>query len=174
MSTRIILLEQISNLLGESIDIDKVNAVPLKLNNRTTFTYGGYEYGMLIQNIGDGNKNIFPNSFNLPTLMDGYYNFGFDVNGQTIARKRESYKEIAKPLSIVVKSLLNWMAINKPILVTAFPDGGNNEEKEKKVNIYGAILHRETPRINNMGYTWDFFNSPILGKSIYISKPPNK
>ena len=174
MSTRIILLEQISNLLGESIDIDKVNAVPLKLNNRTTFTYGGYEYGMLIQNIGDGNKNIFPNSFNLPTRMDGYYNFGFDLEGKTIVQKPQSYKEIAKPLSIVAKSLLNWIALNKPTLVTAFSDGGNNEEKEKKINMYGAILHRETPRINNMGYSWDFFNSPTLDKSIYISKQPNK
>ena len=174
MSTRIILLEQISNLLGESIDIDKVDAIPLKLNSRVTFPHGGREYGMLLQNIGEGNKHIFPNSFNLPQRMDGYYNFGFDVNGQTIVQKKESYKEIAKPLSIIVKSLLNWVKVNQPILVTVFPDGGNNEEKEKKVNIYGSILHRETSRINNMGYTWDFFNSPILGKSIYISKQPNK
>ena len=174
MSTRIILLEQISNLLGESVDIDKVNAVPLKLNNRNTFTYGEYEYGMLIQNIGEGNKHIFPNSFTLPSHMDGYYNFGFDFEGKTTVQGSKSYKELATPLSIVVKSLFVWMEQNKPTLVTIFADSNEVMEKDKKLNLYGSILYRERNTLNNLGYTWDFFHSPILGKSIYISKHTTK
>lgn len=170
MSTRIITLEKISTLLGESIDIDSVEPVSLKLNSRVTFTYSGIEYGMIIQDVGSSNKHIFPSTFILPHNMKGYYNFGFDVEGQTVAQNKKSYKEIAKPLSIIVKSLLEWMQVNKPIFVTVFPDGGNKEEKEKKVNLYGTILHRETSRINSMGYSWDFFNSPILGKSIYLKQ----
>jgi hypothetical protein len=173
MSTRVILLEQISNLLGESIDIDKVNAVPLKLNNRTTFTYGEYEYGMLIQNIGEGNKHIFPNSFTLPPRMEGYYNFGFDLEGKTTVQEPKSYKELAKPLSIVAKSLFVWIQQNNPSMITIFADSDNAEEKTKKINIYGSILYRERNTLNNMGYTWDFFNSPVFGKSIYIKKQIN-
>ena len=174
MSTRIILLEKISKLLGESIDIDKVDAIPLKLNSRTTFPYGEYEYGMVIQNVGNDNKHLFPKSFTLPTNMNGYYNFGFDFEGKTTSQNPKSYKEIAKPLSIVIKSLLVWISQNDPTMIIVFADSNNIIEKEKKINLYGSILYREKNTLSNLGYTWDFFNSPILGKSIYISKQTNK
>jgi hypothetical protein len=90
MSTRVILLERLSRILDEVIDIDKVDAIPLKLNSRITFTYGDFEYGMVIENIGPENKNIFPKSFTLPQDMEGYYNFGFDMD------KLEFYNNIAK------------------------------------------------------------------------------
>ena len=85
----------------------------------------------------------------------------------------KSYKELAKPLSIVAKSLFVWIQQNNPSMITIFADSDNVEKKTKKINMYGSILYREQNTLNNMGYTWDFFNSPVLGKSIYIKKQPN-
>jgi hypothetical protein len=58
-------------------------------------------------------------------------------------------------------------------MIIVFADSNNIIEKEKKINLYGSILYREKNTLSNLGYTWDFFNSPILGKSIYISKQTN-
>jgi hypothetical protein len=170
MSTRVILLERLSRILDEVIDIDKVDAIPLKLNSRITFIYGDFEYGMVIENIGSENKNIFPKSFTLPQDMEGYYNFGFDMDGKTIIQEPKSYKEIAKPLAIISKSLIEWISKNNPILVNVFADHNSEDELIKKLNLYGGLLNREKSTLKNLGYYWDFYNSPKLGKSIYIQK----
>jgi hypothetical protein len=170
MSTRIILLERLSRMLDEVIDIDLVNAIPLTLNSRVTFTYGDFEYGMVIQNIEPEDKNIFPKSFTLPQDMEGYYNFGFDMEGKTTIQEPKSYKEIAKPLAIIAKSLIEWISKNNPTLITVFADHNDEDELSKKINLYGGLLNRENSRLKSMGYYWDFFNSPTLGKSIYIKK----
>lgn len=170
MSTRILLLEKISNMLDESIDIDKVKSIPLKLDDRVSFEHDGYEYGMMIQKIENENRSIFPKIFTLPKNLEGYYNFGFDVNGLTAREETKSYKEIAKPLSIIIKSLLDWMQNNNPYLITVFADSKTTEEKVKKIGLYGTILHREKNRLESLGYYWDFFNSPSYGKSIYLKK----
>jgi hypothetical protein len=170
MSTRALLLNKLSNILNEVIDIDKVDALPLKLNSRVTFTYGDFEYGMVIQDIDPENKNIFPKSFTLPQDMKGYYNFGFDMDGKTTTQEPKSYKEIAKPLAIISKSLIEWISKNNPILINVFADHNSGDELYKKLNLYGGLLHRENLTLKNLGYYWDFYNSPVLGKSIYIQK----
>ena len=168
MSTRVLLLNRLSIILNEVIDIDKVDAIPLKLDSRITFPYGDFEYGMVIQSMEPENKNIFPKIFTLPQDMKGYYNFGFDIENTTKRIEPKTYKEIAKPLAIISKSLIEWISKNDPILINVFADSNNEDELNKKLNLYGGLLNRENSKLESMGYSWDFYNSPILGKNIYI------
>lgn len=170
MSTRALLLNKLSTILNEVIDIDKVNSIPLKLNSRVSFDYGDYEYGIVIEKIKEKDKTIFPKSFSIPPNLEGYYNFGFDLEGKTTVKEPKTYKEIAKPLAIISKSLIEWIPQNNPTLINIYADSNSEDEQTKKINLYGGLLNREKSKLENMGYSWDFYNSPVLGKSIYIQK----
>jgi hypothetical protein len=65
---------------------------------------------MVIQSMEPENKNIFPKIFTLPQDMKGYYNFGFDIENTTKRIEPKTYKEIAKPLAISSKSLIEWIS----------------------------------------------------------------
>jgi hypothetical protein len=173
MSTRVILLEKLAKMISEGVDLDNVQALPLQINKRVTFNYNGNEFGVVIEKIGSENINIFPKILSPPLNLKGYYNFGFDFETTTIRIEKKSYRELAVPLAIIVKSLLEWIEKNNPIFISIFADSKDVEELNKKINLYSALLDREKPKLTNMGYYWDYFNSPKYGKSIYIKKITN-
>jgi hypothetical protein len=87
--------------------------------------------------------------------------------------RKQTYKELAKPLAIIVKSLINWIENNDFEFLLLFSDSENNDEKRKKISLWGAILNREKLKLKSLGYFWDFFKSPKYNKSIFIKKINN-
>lgn len=171
MSSRIFKIEKLKKIyitLSEGVDLHSVKPIDLLPKKRVTFTHNNNTFGMVLEPYNKNMEKYLP-----PLLKDnleGYYNFGFDLEGITIQSKKQSYKDLAKPLATISKSLLEWVSKNKPQLVTIYADGDNKIEQNKKLTLYTSILDRETPLLNSIGYTWDFANSPILGKIIIIKQ----
>jgi len=171
MSTRIFkiaLLERISTDLFEAVDLGKVEPKTLKPGQEVFFPFNGKQFGMKVEPYTEYMRDYLPIPSNHSNLQ-GYFNFGFDLEGFTQREKKQSYKELAEPLAIIIKSFLTWVEKKKPNYITIYPDG-NIEEKKKKLSLYAALLHREEGKLTSLGYTWDFANSKKLGKIIVIFK----
>lgn len=171
MSTRIFkiaLLEKVSTALFEAVDLAKVKPETLINNQEVMFNFDGKQFGMKVEPYTEDMKDYLPIPSN-HTDLQGYFNFGFDLEGTTQRERKQSYKELAQPLAVIVKSFLTWIEREKPNYITIYPDG-DTEEKEKKLSLYVALLHREERVLNGLGYTWDFANSKKLGNIIVIKK----
>jgi hypothetical protein len=172
VSTRIFkisILEQISKAVFEAVDLAGISTKPLIPGKETIFDFDGKEFGMKIEPYTQSTKNYLPIPTNHSDLQ-GYYNFGFDLGGFTQRQKKQQYKDLAKPLAIILKSFISWIKDTQPQYVTVYPDGKDLEEKTKKLNLYTALLNREESTIKALGYTWDFAKSKKLGKIIVIYK----
>jgi hypothetical protein len=95
--------------------------------------------------------SILYNKFDTKT----FYNFGFDIDGQTEQQYKTNYGILSKILGITVKSLFSWIRKNQPEIVTIFPSGTDDRENRKKLSIYGSILQGNEEELKSMGYTFD-------------------
>ena len=171
MSTRAPLLIKLANLLEEAVDLDKVKAVSLSVDKRITFTHNENEFGMEIQPIETVHAPMFPSFFKIDKVdLEGYFNFGFDFKGTTSRVEKATYRELGVPLAIIAKSMMEWVKLEKPKFIVIFVDSSDEKENTTKINLYSGLLNREKSTLDRLGYTWDYFNSPFFGKSIYVNK----
>lgn len=156
MSNKFIKYGKLYNLLKESIEWDKAAVYSLKLNSKTNFEIEGYKVGMMIENFPEDKidllrkGSILYNNYNSKT----YFNFGFDINGETTQQYKTDYKILSKILGVVVKSLFKWIKENNPEVITIFADGDSERENKKKLSIYGSILQGNESQLKSMGYTF--------------------
>lgn len=156
MSNKFIKYGKLYRILEESIDWNKAKSYSLKLNQRTEFQLDGINAGMMIEKFDERYKDklrkgsILYNNFNPNT----YFNFGFDIYGETNQQLKTDYRFLAKILGIVVKSLFEWIKQNNPEVITVFSDADNEREKKKKLSIYGSILQGNEDELRRMGYTF--------------------
>jgi hypothetical protein len=173
MSNKWVKYSKLYGILKESINWEEAKSYPLKLNQKTNFDVDGYNVGMMIQNFTENEKyrlkkgSILYNNFNPKT----YFNFGFDINGETVQQFKSDYKVLSKILGIVVKSLFNWIKENDPEIIYTFADGKTEREKKKKLAIYGSILQGNESTLKSMGYV---FSGNMEGDSITIIKYGNR
>jgi hypothetical protein len=100
---------------------------------------------------------------------DSNYNVGFDIEDNTIQTYKTDYKTLSKILGTVVKSTLTWIKQNKPEVITIMPEGKDESEFSKKLNIYASILQGNESLLNSIGYYWD--KTKIANKpGLYIAK----
>jgi hypothetical protein len=176
MSTRIIRLNRLYNILKESIDFENAQSLPIKTNTETRFDIEGLNVGIRIEQFPKEGKVYFPSNtilyknFNPKT----YYNLGFDVQDSTSQLIKTDYKTLSKILGIIVKSTLNWIKQNKPEVLTIMPDASSDREFEKKLSIYASILNNNESLLNSIGYSWDkgrIFDGKL---GLFIKKKPLK
>jgi hypothetical protein len=165
-----IKLEQIAAKLTEGVDLENVQPLPLSLNQRTTFQYNGTTYGMMIEPHDNNSRDWLPKTVPSDEVLVGYYNFGFDYEGFTQRQVKQSYKDLAQPLAVIVKSLIEWIRRNQPEMVTLYADGATPEERKKKLNLYVSLLNRESSLLNGLGYTWDYANTKVTDQGVVIWK----
>ena len=163
-------LEQIASLLTEGVDLQDVKPVQLAIGRRVEFEYEGKTFGMMVQPYGEDTRDWLPTVVPLDRDLKGYYNFGFDFEGLTQREKKQSYKELAKPLATIVKSFMAWLKQKRPEMVTLYADGATAEERQKKLNLYVALLNRESSTLNSLGYTWDYVNTKMAGEAAVVWK----
>lgn len=174
MSTGALLLTKLASLLEEAVDLDKAKAVPLSVGKRITFTHNENEFGMEIQPIETVHAPMFPSFFKIGKVdLEGYFNFDFDFEGTTSRVEKATYRELAVPLAIIAKSMMEWVKLEKPKVIAIFVDSSDEKENTTKINLYSGLLNREKSTLDKLGYAWDYFNSPFFGKSIYIKKRKN-
>lgn len=170
MSTTILLITRLNNLLTEAVDFAKVQPLPLKVGQETTFPSGDLEYGMRIEKFDSGSEDYLPRELRKVEDLEGFYNFGFDVGGDTQRKSTQDYKALGTPLAKIVASLLQWIKVNNPQVVTFIPDGSSQQEKDKKTSLYLALLVREESLLNSLGYTKGFYVTAQGQKAAYIMK----
>jgi hypothetical protein len=171
MSVRNIKYTTLYNVLKEAIDFENSPSLPLKLDQDTRFGVSGLDAGMKIERYPQDGKVMFrPNSilynnFNPKT----YYNVGFDIEDNTVQTYKTDYKTLSRILGTVVKSTLTWIKQNQPEVITIMPEGRNESEYSKKLNIYASILQGNESLLNSIGYYWD--KTKIGSKpGLYIAK----
>ena len=116
MSTRIIRLNRLYNILKESIDFENAPSLPIKTNAETRVNIEGLDVGVRIEQFPNEGKIYFQPNTILYKNFDPktYYNLGFDVQDLTSQLIKTDYKTLSKILGIIVKSTLNWIKQNKP------------------------------------------------------------
>jgi hypothetical protein len=157
MSNKLFKYSKLYNILKESIDWENATEFPLVTNQFTDFDVDGYKVGMKIENFPNSERDFFPKDSILYNKFDTktFYNFGFDIDGQTEQQYKTNYKILSKILGITVKSLFSWIRKNQPEIVTIFPSGIDDRENRKKLSIYGSILQGNESELKSMGYTFD-------------------
>lgn len=170
MSTRILKHLQLYSQLSEAIDFENAIALPLQVNTSTRTTIGGLDLGMRIERFPPDSKIYFKiNTILYNKFNNNYYNVGFDIDESNVQVQKTHYKTLASILGVVVKSSLRWIKENKPDVLTVIPEAGNTREFTKKLSIYASILATNQSLLDNLGYTWDYYNF-TSGKGIYIAK----
>jgi hypothetical protein len=171
MSTRAIKYTTLYNTLKESIDFENSPSLPLKLDQDTRFNVGGLDVGMKVERYPQDGDVLFKYNSVLSNNFDPetYYNVGFDIEDNTIQTYKTDYKTLSKILGTVVKSTLTWIKQNKPEVLTIMPEGKDESEFSKKLNIYASILQGNESLLNSIGYYWD--KTKIANKpGLYIAK----
>jgi hypothetical protein len=171
MSTLIfkkVKLEQIAKALTEGVDLQDVQPVQLAIGRRVEFEYGDSTFGMMVQPYSEGTREWLPSIVSPEQDLKGYYNFGFDFEGLTQREKKQSYKELAKPLAIIVQSFMAWLKQKRPKMVTFYADGATAEERKKKLNLYVALFNRESNALRGLGYTWDYANTKMADQAVVV------
>ena len=173
MSTLIfkkVKLEQIASLLTEGVDLESVESIPLPVGRRVEFEHEGNTFGMMVEPFVESTRDWLPRMVPSDQDLKGYYNFGFDFEGVTQRGRKQSYKELAKPLAIIVKSFMEWLKMKRPQMVTFYADGATAEERQKKLNLYTALLNRESNTLNGIGYTWDYAKTDKTDQAVVVWK----
>lgn len=171
MSTLIfkkVKLEQIAVLLTEGVDLQGIQPVQLAIGRKVEFEYEGKTFGMMVQPYTTDTREWLPTTIPPDQDLKGYYNFGFDFEGFTQREKKQSYKELAKPLAIIVKSFMAWLKQKRPKMVTLYADGATAEERKKKLNLYVALLNREASTLGSLGFTWDYANTKMVDEAVVV------
>lgn len=159
--------------ITEILDFSNLKPIELGFGEQDkTFNINDLEIKISIQDFDfPGIYNIIPLTL-LPTdksLFRRCYNIGFTVNEQVSkGDKKFNLKEYLPILGIITKSVIKWIEINEPYIVTIIADDINSDFKLKKHMIYASIIEKEIEKLDN--YDWDYFKSPKMGSSIYLKK----